>query len=252
MEAIAKQDSGRVKAFLVHLTLSAVIGASAGAIFWFILYPAPLFRAVGGVEIFLVVLGVDVILGPCLTLLVFRKGKKGLWLDLAVIAVVQAAALIYGVVTLYAGRPVFVAALGHRFDVIQASELAADDIAASGKGLPVWGPKWVGTRPPGDAKTRSDMLFSGLAGIDYGHKPQYHTELAEMRSELLKEAKPITELRARNVGRDQAISAWLAARGKTEDSVRFIGLKAKAEDMAVILDAKTAEVVGIAPFKPWD
>ena len=85
MDTTEKQESGRVKAFLVHLLLSAVIGTAVGAVFWFILYPAPLFRAVGGLDIFLVVLTVDVILGPVLTLIVFRKGKKRLWLDLAVI-----------------------------------------------------------------------------------------------------------------------------------------------------------------------
>lgn len=252
MDTTEKQESGRVKAFLVHLLLSAVIGTAVGAVFWFILYPAPLFRAVGGLDIFLVVLTVDVILGPVLTLIVFRKGKKRLWLDLAVIACVQAAALAYGVATLYMGRPVFVAALGHRFDVIQASEVAPDDLQASGQSLPAWGPKWVGIRPPDDPKVRSEMMFSGLAGVDYGHKPQFHTAISDMRAELLKEAKPIAELRARGRDHDAAISAWLADRGHSDESVRYVGLKAKAEDMAVILDAKTAEVIGIAPFKPWD
>ena len=152
--------SGRVKAFLIHLLLSVCIGVSVGVLFWFVLYPAPLFRAVGGLEIFLIVLAVDVTLGPFLTLLVYRKGKKGLVFDLAAIALVQAAALTYGIVTLYVGRPVFVAALGHRFDVIQASEVNADDIRASGRSLPRFGPIWVGIRRPDSAKERSDMLFS--------------------------------------------------------------------------------------------
>lgn len=252
MDATTRARTGRVRAFLLHLAISIGIVAAVGAIFWFVLYPAPLFRAVGGLEIFLIVLAVDVTLGPFLTLLVYRKGKKGLIYDLAAIALVQAAALTYGIVTLYAGRPVFVAALGHRFDVIQASEVNADDIRASGRSLPRFGPMWVGIRPPDSAKERSDMLFSSLAGADYGHKPQYHADLAVMRSELLKGAKPIADLRTRNATWEGEISAWLAARGRTDDSVRYVGLKARAEDMAVIIDAKTAEVIGIAPFKPWD
>lgn len=252
IEPTSIAGSGRFRAFLVHLLLSACVGLATGAIFWFVLYPAPLFRAVGGFDIFMVVLGFDVILGPCLTLLVYRRGKKSLMFDLTVIALVQLAALAYGIVTLYVGRPVFVAALGHRFDVIQASEVNADDIRASGRSLPRFGPIWVGIRRPDSAKERSDMLFSSLAGADYGHKPQYHVDLAEMRSELLREAKPIADLRTRDATRDGEIGAWLAVRGRTDDSVRYVGLKARVEDMAVILDAKTAEVIGIAPFKPWD
>ncbi len=81
-------------------------------------------------------------------------------------------------------------------------------------------------------------MFSALAGADYGHFPQHHVPLEAMRDELLKETKPIAELRKRNAAQGNALTAWLAARGHT--------------DQAVILDAKTAAVVGIAPFKPWD
>ena len=52
--------------------------------------------------------------------------------------------------------------------------------------------------------------------------------------------------------RDAEITAWLRDHGQTDRSMVFQGLKARAEDMAVILDAKTARVIGIAPFKPWD
>ena len=65
-------------------------------------------------------------------------------------------------------------------------------------------------------------------------------------------AKPIAELRKRNPAQDAEISAWLKAHGCADESVVFQGLKARSEDMAVVLDAKTGKVVGIAPFRPWD
>ena len=55
------------------------------AVFWFVWYPAPLFKVVGGFEIFLMLLGIDVVLGSRLTLIVFKQGKKSLKFDLAVI-----------------------------------------------------------------------------------------------------------------------------------------------------------------------
>ncbi len=72
-----------------------------------------------------------------------------------------------------------------------------------------------------------------------------------MRDEILKNAQPISELKKLNPGEEAAIDKWLAKHGATEDSVRFQGLKARAKDMALIVDAKTAKVIGIAPFKPW-
>ena len=76
--------------------------------------------------------------------------------------------------------------------------------------------------------------------------------LEAMRDELLKEAKPIAELRKRNAAQSDALTAWLATRGYSDERAVFQGLRARNQDMAVILDAKTAAIVGIAPFKPWD
>lgn len=242
----------RFSAAAIHLALCSVVGAMLLALFWFVWYPAPLFKAIGGDEIFLVLLGIDVVLGPLLTLIIFKAGKKSLKFDLAVIAAMQVAALTYGVSTLLVGRPVFVAALGARFDVIQASQVEEADIAASGKRLPWFGPEWVGFKEATDAKERERILFGALAGADYGQLPQHHAPIASMQPQILKNAKPVAALRSKNPTRDAEITLWLRNHGQTDDSVVFQGLKARAEDMAVVVDAKTAKVIGIAPFKPWD
>ena len=243
----------RVSAAAIHFGICLLVGVVLLALFWFVWYPEPLFKAVGGHEIFLMLLAIDVILGPLLTLVVFKPGKKSLKFDLAVIGLVQVAALSYGVGTLLAGRPVYVAALGHRFDVIQASEVDVKDISAAGHGLPWWGPQWVGIKLPADEKERDRVLSSALAGgADYGHLPQYHAPLSTMREQLLEHVRPISELRTRNPSRGTDITAWLASHGLDDNSAVFEGLKARSQDMTVILDAKTAAVVGIAPFKPWD
>lgn len=242
----------RFRAALIHLSICALVGLVLLFLFWFIWYPAPLFKAVGGLEIFLMLLGIDVVLGPLLTLVVFKQGKQSLKADLAVIGCVQLAALAYGVFTLLSGRPVFIAALGHRFDMIQASDIGPEQLEGSKLSLPWLGPKVVGIKQATDKNERERMIFSASAGADYGHYPRYHAPLETMRVEILKNKSPISELRKRNIARDAEITAWLREHGQSDDSVVFQGLKARAEDMAVILDAKTARVIGIAPFKPWD
>ena len=242
----------RYRAASLHLLLCVGVALILLSLFWFVWYPSPLFRAVGGLEIFLMLLGIDVVLGPLLTLVVFKTEKPSLKFDLGVIAAVQVAALAYGVFTLLTGRPVYVAALGHRFDLIQASELNDEQLKTSNTSLPWWGPKWVGIKEATDKKERERMMFSGLAGADYGHYPQYHAPLESMHDTLLANAKPISVLRSKNATRDAEITSWLSTRGYDNNSAVFQGLKARSQDMAVFLDAKTAAVVGIAPFKPWD
>ena len=242
----------RLRASAIHFVICAFVGAVLLALFWLTWYPAPLFMAVGGLEIFLMLLGIDVVLGPVLTFIVFKQGKKTLKFDLAVIGCVQIAALAYGVFTLLSGRPVYIAALGHKFDLIQASEIGPNQLEGYAGSLPWLGPKLVGIRQAADNKERERMMFSGLAGADYGHYPKYHAPIETMRDEILANAKPIGDLRKQNKAQDSEITAWLATRGSNDQSAVFQGLRARAQDMAVILDAKTAAVIGIAPFKPWD
>jgi len=242
----------RFRAASIHFLLSMLAGASLLILFWFVWYPTPLFNAVGGDEIFLMLLSIDVTLGPLLTLIVFKAGKKSLRFDLAVIAAVQFAALAYGVHTLLAGRPVYVAALGHRFDLIQANEIDVADLDKAGKSLPWSGPEWIGTRSPADAKERESIMFSGLGGADAGHFPQHHRPIEEMREELLRRSEPIAKLLKLNPNETAEIGAWLLAHGRTERDTVFQGLKARSRDMAVMLDANTAAVIGIAPFRPWE
>jgi len=241
----------RFRAALIHLAASALVGATLLTGFWFIWYPAPFFQAIGGLEIFVYLLVVDIILGPVLTLIVFDQRKPSLRFDLAVIITVQLSALAYGTYTLYAGRPVYVAALGHRFDLIQATEIDPQDLAEAGQTLPLWGPKWVGTRRATDADERQRMLLSAMDGRDYGHFPVYHVPLDAAREDLLRDAKPAAQLREFNKERSNEIDQWFSRRGLDSSKLVFVGLRARKHDMAVLLDPSTGSVIGVAPFRPW-
>ena len=59
---------------------------------------------------------------------------------------VQVAALAYGLNTLWAGRPVYVAAPGHRLNVVQATDIEEKELATAGQHLPLLAPKWVGSQ----------------------------------------------------------------------------------------------------------
>lgn len=73
-----------------------------------------------------------------------------------------------------------------------------------------------------------------------------------MRDELLQRAKPVSDLKKLNPTSIEVIDSWLESRGYSATNAVFQGISARSQEMAVILDAKTAAVIGIAPFKPWD
>ena len=47
-----------------------------------------------------------------------------------------------------------------------------------------------------------------------------------------------------------AIRAFVAASGRAEDSMGYLPMRARNEDMAVIVD-KSGGIVGILPVSPW-
>ncbi|HTY99242.1 MAG TPA: hypothetical protein VMB75_05375, partial [Rhodocyclaceae bacterium] len=166
---IAVPNISRYKAAAIHLTLSAAIAAGALAAMLALWYPPPLFGAMGGKELIVLIVGVDVCIGPLMTLIVFDTRKKELVFDLAVIAALQLCALGYGAYAMAEGRPVFVVFAQDRFVVVSAAELEPEAIAKAARpefrSLSLTGPVWVAADMPTDGGELADIFFARLAGL---------------------------------------------------------------------------------------
>lgn len=97
----------KLHASFVHFLISLVIFLLLTAWVIFILYPKFYFNMGGGWQGLVLVFSVDVVLGPLLTFLVYNPAKKlrEIVSDFVIIGIVQLAALIYGVQTLYQEHP---------------------------------------------------------------------------------------------------------------------------------------------------
>ena len=240
----------RFRASGFHFLISFIIGLVLLALFWFMWYPAPMLMAIGGHEIFLLVVGIDVALGPLLTLIVFKSGKKSLKFDLAAIALLQICAMTYGVSALLEARPAYVAALGDQFQVVQATEVTVANLAKAKTELPWWGPRWVGTKAPIDRYDVDAVQAIAAVGAGRGHLPQLHVPYESMAAEILQRAQSITALKKHDAAQAIEIDAWLTKRGYDEKTAKYQPIKISASTFAVVVDAKTAAVIGIAPFRP--
>lgn len=102
-------------AFGLHLLLSLVVFAVLVAVLLFWFFPGALFLVAGGWEGMRIIAGVDLILGPLLTLIVFNPSKPRAELarDLSLIGLVQALALAGGCYVVSQARPL---AVVHVFD----------------------------------------------------------------------------------------------------------------------------------------
>ena len=102
----------KLKAFGVHILISAVVFTIIIVLTVWMWYPPPLYWIDGGLQITLLAALVDIIAGPLLTLIVYRPHKPRLVMNLVVIAAIQFGALAWGVRVLYEQRPVLMAFVG--------------------------------------------------------------------------------------------------------------------------------------------
>ena len=247
----------RLKAAAIHLGLSALIGTAVIATMLLVWYPGPFFTAMGGNDLVLILMGVDVVMGPLVTLIVFnpRKARHLIRLDLAIIGTVQAAALVYGLSVIAQVRPVYMVFTVDRFDLVAAADIKEAELAQVKdprfQAVP-WGrPRTIAVESPRDPKEQFRIIQSALAGADLQTFPQHYVTYEKLAAAALAKSRPMSLLRVRHAESRAEIDRVLASLGRRDEDTRFLPLKARSRDYCVLLDAKTGAVVGFPELLPW-
>lgn len=253
MNSIASRLRLSAQPALIHLGISASVAMLAMAVIFGLWYPGALAGAQGVSRLVLILIAVDVVIGPLITLIVYVPGKKSLRFDLAVIAAMQTTALLYGLQAIHGGRPAYVVFNVDRFDVVAVKDVVPDSLqrAPDGLGLNRWRPRWVAARLPADPEARTDLMFSAAGGgADLPQLPEYFVPPEAERAAMLRRLRPLRELRALNELDDAAWQTLLDDFGRSESALGYLPMVANAQDGAVILDAQTGEVLGLRLLTP--
>ena len=242
-----KVGMSRWKAAGIHLGLSIVVAIGVVLLLYYVWYPQPFFDASGGKFLLMLLVGVDVVLGPLITLIIFDTKKKSLKFDLAIVALVQIAAIFYGVYSMYRARPVFVVFSVDEFIVVPATDVDPKMLAQvtrpEFKSLPLTGPKYVYNVPQTSGKDILAMSLS-LGGL----APQYYLPYAEKAAAAAKDGKPLADLLKRFPQVRDLVDTALRQHGKSAADVVYFPLSAKVMMMTVLLDAKTGAIIAILPL----
>lgn len=245
----------RFRAAGIHLLLSGLIVITVLALMLGIWYPGGYFKLMGGGGLLFIMAGVDVCLGPLLTLIVFKSGKKTLKFDLTVIGLVQLAALIYGVHVMFESRPVFTVFTNDQFQVAAPADI--DDKELARAKLPEWaqfsksGPVVVAAQGPTDPKEKQELVDLAIAGIDWHQLPRLYVQYETQRSTVLAQAKSLAELRSGASGNVAVVDKFLKNHSQDESQFVFVPIRSSRAEMAVILDSKTADILEIIDAVPW-
>jgi hypothetical protein len=244
----------RWKAAAIHLGLTALIAATVVIVMLMLWYPRPYFEAMGGRELLTIIVGVDVTIGPLLTLIVFDLKKKSLKFDLTVIVVLQVAALAYGAWVTFEARPAYVVFVKDRFQVVAANAFDPADLAAGPaqyRDLSLTGPRIIGARLPTNPEERSDLAFQAMAGKDVPQLPKYYVPYADVAAEALLAAKPVTVLVRKYPEALETVRAFAAAAGRPESGLAYVPLVARKRSMVAVLDTRDGRLAGVLAFDPF-
>ena len=241
----------RSKAAALHLLGCLVIAALVGALILLVWYPWPYRVISGGESLLLLVLGVDVVMGPLITFAIFdaRKPTRELARDLTIVVALQLAALGYGLHTVWVARPVVLAFEGERFRVSTAVEIVEAELPKAPAGLQrlSWtGPVTVDTAAvPKGGEEQLQTILMGLGGADLGMRPSFWrpwTAASGLRA--LKASKAIPSLTGEA---GQRVAEAVQRTGRPAAELRVVPMLARRSDWSVLIDGNTGQPLGFAP-----
>jgi hypothetical protein len=246
----------RWKASAIHLALSVLVLATIGAILVWRWYPPGLFQMAHADKLLLIIAGVDVAMGPLLTLIVYKQGKKSLKFDLAVIALLQLAAMGYGLHTVWQSRPVYMVAVIDRFNLVFASDMDPADVQAATdeyRQLPWLTVRTVAAVLPEDPKLRTEFLKrSSETGYDIHLMPRYYAPYRKAVAQLLAHSATTDSFAAR-LAPDQAadFASAVAATGRDPGQLRVVPVSSTRGDATMLIDAQTGDPLKPVALDPW-
>lgn len=243
----------RLKASAIHFSLSTLVAALSALLVFGLWYPYPYREISGGRELFLLVVSVDVIMGPLVTFAIFdrRKAWNVLRRDLVIVALLQLLALGYGLWTVAMARPVHMVFEMDRFRIVHAIDIVQEQLSQTPQSitaLPYTGPTFLGLRAFKNDEERVTATLAAVQGVSLSSRPELWQSYDDSRKDVLHTAKPVDQLRQRFPDQVAAIDAALADAGSTAQTAMYLPLVGRKSFWTVLVDGRNGDVLGFIPL----
>jgi hypothetical protein len=239
----------RLKAFGLHLLGSAsALALVLGGLYlgwyrWPGWYLSSVLHVVG------IVVLVDLVIGPTLTLIVAnsRKPRRILARDIAIIVTVQVAALVYGSGTLWSGRPLYYTFSTDRLECVQASDIEASEIALALRQNPAFAPhwyslpRWIWAPLPNDPDEAMRIVGEASlgSGKDVIDMPRYFQPWSQGLPKLRDQLKRLDDIKYLSKKEKQALHARLSAVGLAPDQPNTLIMWGGSRRLVAVFDPAT-------------
>jgi hypothetical protein len=242
----------RFQAFVIHFTAAGLILAITLGSIILQFYPGFYLFAEGGWTAIKIVIAVDLVLGPLLTLIIFKPGKKGLKFDLSVIALLQFAALIYGSYILYTERPAYLVFSIDRFEVASARNVDYSGFSDQPLAVGLYDkPKVVYARPPQRDENQQLLQEIMEGGKDLYLRARYYRDFSE--NIQLTTPKSLNEkFLFQNPEYVLILLDFLQEYGGEKSDYLFFPLAGSSHNMLAVVNRQTGELITALNIDPWN
>ena len=244
----------KLRATTIHFLISVTIVTSIIILMLTLWYPDAYFKLMGGNKLIYLIGGVDVFIGPLLTFIVFKTGKKSLRFDLAIVGMLQVGAMSYGLYVMFEARPIFTVFNIDSFYVESVVDIVPSELAKGKKKewrtATITGPRLVAIGMSYDYKNKEDRNLVFALGNTVQTHPVVYDTYANHQLKVIKSGKPLNQLISINSSNKQTIDAFLQKIHRPITDFLFLPVYSAVSQMSVIIDAKTGEFIEIIDAKP--
>src|SRR6516162_970754 len=242
----------RLKAFGLHLLGSATVLALVLGALWLGWYRWPGWYLSSVLHVVGIVVMVDLVMGPTLTLIVASpdKPRRILARDVAVIVTVQLVALVYGTVTLWGGRPLYYAFSMNSLDCVQASDIDVSEAAVALRQNPALAPHWYSLprwiwAPLPDDPDEAVGIVNGAtfgSGKDVVDMPRYFKPWRQGLPKLREQLSRLDDITFLNKAEKQSLHTRLSARGFAPEQRNALIMWGGSRSLLAIFDPTTLQL----------
>jgi hypothetical protein len=244
----------RLKVFALHLLSSAtVLTLILGALYlgW---YRWPGWYLTDVTRVVFVMVCVDVVLGPTLTLIIAnqKKSRRELTRDIGIIVVVQLFALTYGSLQLWNGRPLYYAFSENVLQLVQAYDIN-DTEAELGRQqnpslAPHWYnlPRWIWAPLPQNPDERKKIFEAAISGgDDVISMPRYFKPWEQGLTSLRAQLKKVDDVAYFAKSEKKKLKDKMRAAGMADDQLDTIPLTGRGHPLLAVIDPASMKITAV-------
>lgn len=244
----------RLKLFSLHLLSSATVLTLILGCLYFGWYRWPGWYLTDVMQVVVVLICVDVVLGPTLTLIIAnqKKSRRELTRDIGIIVAVQLCALTYGSVSLWSGRPLYYAFSENVLQLVQAYDINANEADLGRQQNPSLAPhwyslpRWIWAPLPQDPAEREKIFAAAVSGgDDVISMPRYFKRWEDGLPSLRKQLKKVGDVPYFSPGEKKKLKDKMKAAGMADDQLDTMTLTGRGNPLLAVIDPTSLQITAV-------